>query len=62
MAQSSEEFWDDFWDVTLAVTTFGVGNVIKETIKAANGDKEAFMDPTVKKARRKQTETFLSSV
>lgn len=53
MAQSSEEFWDEFWDVTLAVTTFGLGNVIKETVKAANGDPEAFMDPAMKKARRK---------
>ena len=53
MAQSSNEFWDDFWDVTLAVTTFGVGNAIKETVKAANGDPEAWMDPAMKKARRK---------
>lgn len=53
MAQSSEEFWDDFWDVTLAFTTFGVGNAIKETVEAANGDPEAFMDPAMKKARRK---------
>lgn len=52
MAQSSEEFWDEFWDVTLAVTTFGVGNAIKEGVKAANGDKEAFMHPAVKKQRR----------
>lgn len=52
MAESSNEFWDEFWDVTLAVTTFGVGNVIKETIKAANGDKEAFMHPAEKKQRR----------
>ena len=52
MSQSSNEFWDEFWDVTLAVTTFGVGNVIKETVKAANGDKEAFMHPAVKKQRR----------
>lgn len=53
MGHASEEFWDGFWDVTLAVTTFGVGNIIKETIKAANGDPEAFMDPTIKRARRK---------
>ena len=53
MAQSSEEFWDEFWDVTLAVTTFGVGNAIKETVKAVNGDPEAFMDPAMKKARRR---------
>lgn len=52
MAQSSNEFWDEFWDVTLAVTTFGVGNAIKETIKAANGDPEAWMHPAEKKARR----------
>ena len=39
MAQSSEDFWDDFWDATLAVTTFGLGNLIKESVKAANGDK-----------------------
>lgn len=52
MAHADEYFWDDFWDVTLAFTTFGVGNVVKETIKAANGDKEAFMDPAMKKARR----------
>lgn len=53
MAQSSEEFWDDFWDVTLAVTTFGVGNLIKETVQAASGDKYAFEDPKITKARRK---------
>lgn len=53
MAQSSEEFWDEFWDVTLAVTTFGFGNAIKETFKAANGDPEAWMHPAMKKARRK---------
>ena len=52
MAQSSEEFWDEFWDVTLAVTTFGVGNAIKETIKAANGDEDAFKHPAEKKAKR----------
>lgn len=49
MAHSSEDFWDAF----LAFTTFGVGNVVKETIKAANGDKEAFMHPAMRKARRK---------
>lgn len=53
MAQSSEDFWDEFWDVTLAVTTFGTGNLIKEGVKAANGDPEAFMHPAEKKARRK---------
>lgn len=53
MAQSSEEFWDEFWDITLAVTTFGAGNAIKEGIKAANGDKDAFKHPAEKKARRK---------
>lgn len=52
MAQSSEDFWDDFWDVTLAVTTFGTGNAIKEGIKAANGDPHAFESPAIKKARR----------
>lgn len=52
MAHSSEEFWDDFWDTTLAVTTFGFGNVVKETIKAISGDKDAFMDPKIKKLRR----------
>lgn len=52
MAQSSEEFWDDFWDVTLAVTTFGVGNAIKETIQAANGDPHAFEHPAMRDARR----------
>lgn len=52
MAQSSEEFWDEFWDVTLAVTTFGAGNLVKETIKAINGDEDAFMDPAMKKAKR----------
>ena len=53
MAQSSEDFWDDFWDTTLAITTFGTGNLIKETIKAINGDDDAFMDPGMKKWRRK---------
>ena len=53
MAQSSEEFWDDFWDTTLAITTFGLGNVVKETVKAINGDDDAFMDPGMKKWRRK---------
>ena len=52
MGKSSEEFWDGF----LALTTFGVGNVIKETIKAINGDKDAFMDPAMKKARNKWRE------
>lgn len=49
MAQSSEDFWDAF----LAVTTFGLGNLIKETVKAASGDKYAFEDPRIKKERRK---------
>ena len=53
MAQSSEEFWDDFWDTTLAITTFGTGNLIKETIKAINGDPHAFEDPHIKKLRRR---------
>ena len=53
MAQSSEDFWDDFWDTTLAITTFGLGNLVKETVKAANGDPHAFEDPRMKKMRRK---------
>ena len=53
MAQSSEDFWDDFWDTTLALTTFGLGNLVKETVKAINGDDDAFMDPSMKKWRRK---------
>ena len=56
MAQSSEDFWDDFWDTTLAITTFGTGNLIKETIKAINGDDDAFMDPRIKKLRREWRE------
>ena len=52
MAQSSEDFWDEFWDVTLALTTFGTGNAIKETVKAISGDEDAFMDPAMKKAKR----------
>ena len=52
MGQSSEEFWDGFWDVTLAVTTLGTGNLIKESIKAANGDPDAFKHPAEKRARR----------
>lgn len=47
MGHASEEFWDGF----LAVTTFGLGNVIKETIKAIRGDKDAFIDPRMKKLR-----------
>lgn len=47
MGHASEEFWDGF----LAVTTFGLGNVVKETIKAIRGDKDAFMDPRIKKLR-----------
>lgn len=47
MGHASEEFWDGF----LAVTTFGLGNVVKETIKAIRGDKDAFMDPGMKKLR-----------
>ena len=48
MAQSSEEFWDDF----LALTTFGLGNVIKETIKAASGDPHAFEHPAMRRRRK----------
>lgn len=47
MGHASEEFWDGF----LAVTTFGLGNVVKETIKAIRGDKDAFIDPRMKKLR-----------
>lgn len=53
MGQSSEEFWEDFWDVTLAVTTFGLGNAIKEGVQAANGDPYAFEPPAITQARRK---------
>lgn len=53
MGQASNEFWEDFWDVTLAVTTFGVGNLIKETVQAASGDKYAFEPPAITQARRK---------
>ena len=52
MGKTSEEFWEDFWDATLAVTTFGVGNLVKETIQAANGDPHAFEPPAVRDARR----------
>ena len=52
MAQSSEEFWDEFWDVTLALTTFGTGNLIKETVKAANGDEDAFMHPAMRRQKK----------
>ena len=52
MAHSSEEFWDAF----LAFTTFGVGNAIKETIKAANGDKHAFEHPAMRKRRKEWEE------
>lgn len=52
MAQSNEDFWDAF----LAVTTFGLGNLVKETVKAASGDKDAFMDPGIKKLRREWRE------
>ena len=48
MAHASEEFWDGF----LAFTTFGVGNIVKETIKAINGDKYAFEDPHIRKLRK----------
>lgn len=48
MGHASEDFWDAF----LAFTTFGAGNVVKETIKAISGDKDAFMDPAMKKMRR----------
>ena len=53
MGHASEDDWEDFWDAALAFTTFGVGNVIKETIKAANGDKHAFEHPAMRRARRK---------
>ena len=53
MGKSSEEFWEDFLDFGLAVTTFGVGNLVKETIQAANGDPHAFEPPTVRDARRR---------
>ena len=49
MGHASEEFWDGF----LAVTTLGLGNIVKETIKAINGDEDAFMDPTLKRIRNK---------
>ena len=52
MAHASEDFWDGF----LAITTFGLGNVVKETFKAINGDKDAFMDPGLKRLRRKWRE------
>ena len=52
MAQSSEDFWEEFWDATLALTTFGLGNVVKETIKAINGDPYAFEDPHIRRRRR----------
>ena len=52
MAQSSEEFWDIF----LTFTTFGLGNVIKETVKAISGDKDAFMDPRIKELRKEWRE------
>lgn len=52
MGHASEDFWDGF----LALTTFGLGNVVKETIKAISGDKDAFMDPHMKKLRNKWRE------
>ena len=52
MGKSSEEFWEDFLDAGLAVTTFGLGNLVKETIQAANGDPHAFEPPAVRDARR----------
>ena len=52
MAQSSEDFWEEFWDATLALTTFGLGNVVKETIKAINGDPYAFEDPHIRRRRK----------
>ena len=52
MAHANEEFWDAF----LAITTFGTGNLIKETIKAISGDKDAFMDPRTKKLRNEWRE------
>ena len=52
MAHASEDFWDAF----LAFTTFGVGNAVKETIKAISGDKDAFIDPKMKKLRNEWRE------
>ena len=52
MAHANEDFWDAF----LAFTTFGLGNAVKETIKAINGDKDAFMDPRIKKLRNEWRE------
>ena len=55
MAHTNEEA-EEFWDVFLAFTTFGTGNLVKETIKAISGDKDAFMDPRIKKLRREWRE------
>ena len=55
MGKSNEET-EEFWDAFLAVTTFGLGNLVKETVKAASGDKDAFMDPGIKKLRREWRE------
>ena len=55
MAHTNEEA-EEFWDVFLAFTTFGTGNLVKETIKAISGDKDAFMDPRMKKLRREWRE------
>lgn len=49
MAHSSEDFWDAF----LAFSTLGAGNVVKETIEAANGDKYAFEHPAMRRTREK---------
>ena len=49
MGHASEEFWDGF----LAFTTFGLVNVIKETIKAASVDKHAFEHPAMRRQRKK---------
>ena len=52
MAHANEDFWDGF----LALTTFGLGNAVKETIKAISGDKDSFMDPKIKKLRNEWRE------
>ena len=49
MAHANEDFWDGF----LALTTFGTGNLIKETIKAINGNSHAFEHPAMREAREK---------
>ena len=55
MAHANEET-EEFWDAFLAITTFGTGNLVKETIKAISGDKDAFIDPRMKKLRREWRE------